>query len=209
MAMTLAQTKEMLLHVADVMIASHDLLTETDSKIGDGDHGDGMRVGFTAVKEELAKEEPQDIQTLFQQAGMAMLNSMGGASGVIFSTMFMGGAIKAMGKAELDSALLADMMAAAIVKIQKRGGASLGDKTMLDALCPAADALSANRGEELAVALQAAAKAAAEGVEATKGYVAKFGRAKTLGERSIGYQDAGATSVSLIFDAMSAFVAQL
>lgn len=202
--MTASQLKEMLLFAADEMIAQKPYLTEVDSKIGDGDHGIGIEIGFTKVKEVLSNAEYQTVNDLFRAAGMAMLNSMGGASGVIFSTIFLGGLKGKEPIQAITPAVFADIMADSLEKIKQRGGAKVGDKTMVDAMEPACAAMnqSAAAGDAFPAFFTAAEQAALEGVEATKGYVAKFGRAKSLMERAVGFQDAGATSVALLFGAM-------
>jgi dihydroxyacetone kinase len=130
-----------------------------------------------------------------------MISSMGGASGVIFGTMFVGGIKGPDPKKALDLPLLAEIFEKALVAIKQRGKAELGDKTMIDAFQPAVEALkeSATANDSLVEGLRKAESAALNGVEASKDYVAKFGRAKSLGERAVGHQDAGATTVSIIF----------
>lgn len=201
--MNFTQTKELLLSVSDAVIASKQLLTEIDSAIGDGDHGIGMEVGFTKVKDVLYSiEETGNVFDLFHKAGKAMLISMGGASGVIFGCMFMAGA-KAVDPARmLTSENFADMLEKSLIAIKERGKAQVGDKTMVDALEPAVEALKKQKENGLAYALSAAQAAALEGVENTKKVEAKFGRAKTQAS-SIGYQDAGATSVWIILKSMA------
>jgi len=206
--MNAAQLKDMLLKVADDIIAAKPLLTEVDSKIGDGDHGIGMEIGFTKVKAQLTDKEFATVNDVLRTTGMAMLNSMGGASGVIFSSMFMGGLKGVAPSAEIDAAAFAQIMNSALKTIQARGQAQVGDKTMVDALTPACAALTEFAGEGFKTALEKAAAAADEGVESTKPLVAKFGRAKSLMERAIGFQDAGATSVAIIFHSMSDWCAQ-
>ena len=199
-------TKNMLLAVANKIISNVDYLTEIDSQTGDGDHGFGMAGGMQKAKKRLLKMEDGDnAYDMFGAAGKAMLLSMGGASGVIFGSMFMSGK-DFDAKGELTAEDLAEIEAKALQTIQERGGAQVGDKTMVDALAPAVEAMKANADKGLLEMLKAAEAAAKEGVENTKNYVAKFGRSRSLGERAIGYQDAGATSVSLIFEAMREFV---
>lgn len=135
-----------------------------------------------------------------------MLMSMGGASGVIFGSLYLAGAKGMDPKSVITSKDLADMEKKSLEAIQERGGAQVGDKTMVDALSPAVDALAANADKGLLEMLKAAEASAKQGVEDTKKYVAKFGRAKSLLERAIGHQDAGATSVYLIFQGMREFV---
>ena len=150
-------------------------------------------------------EDLDNAYALFGAAGKAMLLSMGGASGVIFGSMFMSGQ-DFDPKKELSAEDLAEIEAKALATIQERGGAQVGDKTMVDALAPAVDAMKANADKGLLEMLKAAEAAAKEGVENSKNCIAKFGRSRSLGERALGYQDAGATSVSLIFEAMREFV---
>lgn len=208
--LTIAQTKEMLLAVADAIIESKPLLTEIDSKIGDGDHGIGMAGGLEKAKAELFKLEViPDINTLFKTTGMAMLNSMGGASGVIFGSMFLGGIKNLASKSALDGDTFRIMMRKALDSIKDRGKAQVGDKTMVDALEPAVLAMEASENDDLEYLLFLAEDAAKLGVENTKIYMAKFGRAKSLLERAIGYQDAGATSTWIIFKAMYDYVKAL
>ena len=136
----------------------------------------------------------------------AMLMSMGGASGVIFGGLYLAGA-KGMDEAKVITGDdLAAMERKSLQAIQERGGAAVGDKTMVDALAPAVEAMEANAGADLLTILKAAEEGARQGMENTKNYVAKFGRAKSLMERAIGHQDAGATSVYLIFKSMREFV---
>lgn len=205
--LNIQQTKEMLLAAANAIIASVPLLTEVDRVIGDGDHGVGIGGGMEKAKEALEKmDQPADINSLFKNMGMAMINSMGGASGVIFGTMFLGGVKGLPAKTELDCATMAQMCRKSVDAIKQRGQAQVGDKTMVDAYEPAVEAMEAYAGDDLAEMLSAAAEAAEKGVESTKNFIAKFGRARYLGERALGHQDAGATSVSIIVSAMRDYV---
>ena len=197
------QVREMLLYAAEQIIDSKPYLTQIDSAIGDGDHGIGMALGLEKAKLALESCETGNVYALFSDMGRAMLMSMGGASGVIFGTMFMGGTTGKSPASQLDSAAFAQLMKDSLAAIQKRGGASEGDKAMVDALAPAVRALETGSDQPMAESLKAAAEAARQGMEDTKNYPAKFGRAKSLMERSIGHQDAGATSVFLIFQAMA------
>lgn len=204
------QTVEMIIAACDSIIENKPYLTEVDSKIGDGDHGIGMSGGMEKAKAALIEKGSfDDINTVFKTTGMAMLNSMGGASGVIFGSMFLGGIKKLESYKELDGELFAKIMRGSLESIKARGKAQVGDKTMVDALEPAVIAMENNNKEDIVSLLDDAQKAAFEGVENSKGYVAKFGRAKSLLERAIGYQDAGATSVSIIFKAMHSYVKEL
>ena len=204
--MTVEQATDMMLHVCDAIIGQKQYLAEVDSRIGDGDHGAGMAGGMEKAKAALEAKRPfPDINTIFRTMGMEMIGSMGGASGVIFGSMFMGGARDVPSAQILDSDILAKMMRASLDAVKHRGKAQLGDKTMVDALEPAVLALERQACAELEESLIAAALAAEEGVEKTKDYVAKFGRAKFLGERTLGYEDAGAVSVRVIFQTMKEY----
>jgi len=201
-----SQVKEMFLYVGEKVRESKPLLTKIDSAIGDGDHGIGMSVGFTKVEESLKQEDFITINDVFKTTGMSMIQSMGGASGVIFGTLFLGGVKEIEAKNQLDVATLADIFEKSLIAIKERGKASQGDKTMIDSLEPAVKGLKENVSSSLLEALKKAEENAANGVENTKDFVAKFGRAKSLGERAIGHQDAGATSVWIIFKSMREWV---
>jgi dihydroxyacetone kinase phosphoprotein-dependent L subunit len=207
--LTANQVKDMLLYVGFKVIESKPLLTKIDSAIGDGDHGIGMSVGFTKAEENLRANEFTTVNDVFKTVGMSMISSMGGASGVIFGTMFVGGIKGLDPKETLDLPLSADIFDKALAAIKQRGKADLGDKTMIDALQPAVEALkvSAAENDSLVEGFRKAEGAALQGVENTKNYIAKFGRAKSLGERAIGHQDAGATTVSIIFASMKEWLA--
>lgn len=200
-------TRNMLLYVADTIIEKKPYLTEIDSAIGDGDHGIGMAGGMQKAKKKLIQMQGEaNVYQLFETAGQAMLMSMGGASGVIFGSLYLAGAKGMEPKEVLTAQDFAKMERKSLIAIQERGGANVGDKTMVDALAPAVEALENTQGQSLLDAMKAAEEAARQGMENTKNYTAKFGRAKSLLERAIGHQDAGATSVYLIFNAMRRFV---
>ena len=196
--------KGMLLYVAEKIIENKDFLTELDSKIGDGDHGIGMVVGMENVITTLkSQDKTPDPYALFVLAGRSMLMSMGGASGVIFGSLFMEGAKGMETKEKLDASNLAELFQHSLKAIQTRGGAQVGDKTMVDALSPAVDTMLAYSGDDITAMFKAAAKAAKLGMENTMNYQAKQGRAKSLMGRSIGYQGAGAASTWIIFHSMA------
>lgn len=200
-------TRNMLIYIANKIIANKPYLTEVDSAIGDGDHGIGMAGGMQKVRRKMRQMEGEhNAYALFEAAGKAMLLSMGGASGVIFGSLYLAGTKGMERKETLAAQDLAQMERKSLEAIQERGKAAVGDKTMVDALAPAVEALEANQDKSLLEMLKSAEKAAKQGVEDTKKYQAKFGRAKSLMERAIGYQDAGATSVWLIFQGMREFV---
>ncbi len=205
--MTAESAADMMEAVCSKVIESKEYLTEADSKIGDGDHGLGMSMGMQKAKEEIRKGRPfTDVNQIFKTVGMAMLNSMGGASGVIFGSMFLGG-VKGKEPAEqMDGELFTQIMRDSLEAVKKRGKAEPGDKTMVDAFEPAVIAMEQSENKELPKLLERAAAAAEEGAMRTKQYTAKFGRAKSLMERAVGYEDAGALSVAIIFRAMNEFV---
>lgn len=199
--------RNMLIYIADKVMKKKGYLTEIDSAIGDGDHGIGMYGGMKKAKKKLlAMAGEENAYKLFEEAGTQMLNSMGGASGVIFGSLYLAGAEGMQPKEYIDGDDLAKMERKSLTAIQERGKAKVGDKTMVDALSPAVAAMEENAGSSLLEILKAAESAAAQGVEDTKKYTAKFGRAKSLLERAIGHQDAGATSVWLILQGMREFV---
>lgn len=205
--LTAEDVRNMLLYIADKVIANKTYLTEIDSAIGDGDHGIGMAGGMQKVKKRLAAMDGEEnVYAVFEAAGKAMLMSMGGASGVIFGSLYLAGAESMAPKSMLTSNDLAGMERKSLMVIQERGKANVGDKTMVDALAPAVAALEENQNQSLLEMLRAAEEAARQGMEESKKYVAKFGRAKSLLDRAIGHQDAGATSVWLIFQGMREFV---
>jgi dihydroxyacetone kinase phosphoprotein-dependent L subunit len=204
--LTVEQTKEMFQFVGEKVIANKPRLTEIDSAIGDGDHGIGMSVGFKKAIENLNQKELSTINEVFKTIGMSMISSMGGASGIIFGTMFVGGVKGLEEHKTLNLQTLATIFEKSLEAIKTRGKADLGDKTMIDAFQPAVLSLNNSNYSDLLEALQEAAAQANAGVERTKEFIAKFGRAKTLGERAIGHQDAGATTVAIIFEAMAEWV---
>jgi len=203
--LTVQNAKGMILYVADKIIENKQYLTEVDSAIGDGDHGIGMETGFKKVKEKLPGESSDSVNRVFALTGRSMLLSMGGASGVIFGSMFSEGAKALEEKEEFGPEEFAKYFRASLTEIKLRGKAAVGDKTMVDALEPAVAALEANTEKGFGGMLKAAEEAAFSGVEKTKDMVAKFGRAKSLMERAVGFQDAGATSVWIIFRSMSEY----
>ena len=206
---TIEQTTDMILAACQAIIDNKPFLTEVDSKTGDGDHGIGMAGGMEKAGKALREKRPfPDINTVFKTTGMAMLNSMGGASGVIFGSMFLGGIKGLSPLSVLDGDGFTCIMRGSEA-IKARGKANVGDKTMVDALEPAVIAMETSDRSDLTALLGTAAKAAEEGVENTKNYIARFGRAKSLMERAIGYQDAGATSVSILITSMYRYLQEL
>jgi dihydroxyacetone kinase-like protein len=198
----------MLQAVADAVIAAEPALSEADRNLGDGDHGLGMQRGFQAVQAKLAgMDVSEGIDKLLSATGMAMMSSMGGASGAIFGTLFRDGGKALAGRTEFDGAALAVFLRAACDGVMARGKAKPGDKTMVDALHPAAAKAEEVAGLGICDALSAVAAAAEAGRDHSRGMVATLGRARTLGAASVGHPDAGACSVAVIFRAMSDYAA--
>lgn len=180
-------------------VAAHKAeLTQLDADIGDADHGSNMDRGMRKVVERLDGAGGDDIGATLKTVAMTLISSVGGASGPLYGTLFLELGKTAAGDAELDLAGWTEGLAAATAGVQARGKAEPGDKTMIDALVPAVQALRDHAGDDLATALTASADAAREGVEATIPLVARKGRASYLGERSAGHQDPGATSTELL-----------
>ncbi|RYJ30122.1 phosphoenolpyruvate-dihydroxyacetone phosphotransferase, ADP-binding subunit DhaL [Streptomyces sp. L-9-10] len=172
-----------------------DRLTELDSAIGDADHGSNMQRGFRAVVTALEKEEPAGPGAVLMLAGRLLISTVGGASGPLYGTLLRRTG-KALGDAgEVTSAQLTEALRTGVAAVAQLGGAKAGDKTMLDALEPAVEALGTS--------FAAAAEAADNGALATVPLQARKGRASYLGERSIGHQDPGATSSALLIGALA------
>jgi dihydroxyacetone kinase-like protein len=187
-----------------------DRLTELDSPIGDADHGSNLRRGFIAARTAVEKEPPDTPGGVLVMVGRQLISTVGGASGPLYGTLLRRTG-KALGEeATVSTAQLADALRAAIDAVAQLGGAAPGDKTMLDALTPAAGALASAlaSGAGTAAGLAAAAAAADEGALATIPLQARKGRASYLGERSIGHQDPGATSSALLLGALARTAAE-
>ena len=186
---------------ARLVARDRDLLTDLDSAIGDGDHGTNLDRGLTAVVSALDAEPPESPSALFKKVGMTLISKVGGASGPLYGTAFL--RMAASAGETVDAAGFAKVLRAGLDGVVARGKAEPGDKTMVDALAPAVDALDAAvaAGDSLAGCLRKAADAAERGSEATVPLVARKGRASYLGERSAGHADPGATSVTLLLTA--------
>jgi phosphoenolpyruvate---glycerone phosphotransferase subunit DhaL len=202
---TIDQLAGWLRRFRELVIKNQAELTELDSAIGDADHGINMARGMTAVVDKLEGHQPAHVNELFKTVAMTLVTSVGGASGPLYGTFFLRFAGAAGPATELDIEALAMALDAGLTGIMERGKAQPADKTMVDALSPAVDAMEAviKSGDDLAAAVTAARDAAAAGRDATVPMVARKGRASYLGERSAGHMDPGATSMSLLFDALA------
>ncbi len=180
---------------------NHEMLSKLDSFGGDGDHGTTMVRGMGIVAKTIDESKSTDIKTLLTDIGWAVMGVDGGAAGPLFGSFFGGMSEPADGKDAIDVATLAAMFEAGLASVKTLTKAKPGDKTMIDALVPAVEAVqkAAGDGAGITDALDKAAQAAKVGADATKDMQARFGRAKNIGEKSVGNADPGATSVSLIF----------
>jgi dihydroxyacetone kinase-like protein len=195
--------------MCDTIETEKDYLSELDGAIGDGDHGVNMAKCFREVKKKLAETTATDMNTLFNDVGMVVLNSVGGAMGALYGTFFLKMAQESAGKKELGLDDLVRIFQTAEQGILDIGKASPGDKTLLDTLAPAVRSLeqSAKDGLSLSDAMASFEQAAQKGMQSTTDMLAKMGRASRLGERTIGHQDAGATSCYFILRSLASAAA--
>ncbi len=194
------------IRAAAATIAEHHVeLTRLDREIGDGDHGENLNRGFTAVVAKLDATPPDTPTAALKLVAMTLISTVGGAAGPLFGTAFLRAATAIGDRAELDAAGLVAALTAGRDGVVARGKAEPGDKTMVDALTPAVDAaaevVAAAPGADVAEVLAAAASAAEQAAAATAPLVARKGRASYLGERSAGHRDPGAASSALILRA--------
>jgi dihydroxyacetone kinase-like protein len=210
MVFTRDQIIEWLSQTGKVIEANRDYLTQLDADIGDADHGINLDRGFKKVTGQLSSLAGKDIGDIFKGVGMALISSVGGASGPLYGTLFLRAGNISSGKFELTSAELGEVLKAGLSGVIERGRAQLGEKTMVDALSPAVNAyLNAVRnGAEMDSALKQALESAEKGLQDTVPMLAKKGRASYLGERSIGHQDPGSTSTCLILKTLYSVVSK-
>jgi len=202
--LTKSQIIAWLNETAEVLRQNKAYLTDLDSAIGDADHGINMDRGFQSVIQKMPEWQGADIGGILKSVGMALMSSVGGASGPLYGTFYMRAGMAVASRHELSDDDFLKMLAAGVEGIRQRGRPELGDKTMYDALAPALDALgtSLGNGENVITALDKTVRAAETGMQATIPMQARKGRASYLGERSIGHQDPGATSSYLILKAL-------
>jgi phosphoenolpyruvate---glycerone phosphotransferase subunit DhaL len=190
------QVRDWIRRFADEIAENRMELVRLDTAIGDGDHGTNMDRGMKKAVEKLDGSDGGDIGADLKAVGMALVSSVGGAAGPLYGTLFLQMGTAAAGKSELDLDGWTAAVEAGGQGVQTRGKAEPGDKTMIDALLPAIEALK--QGGELGDALTRSADAAEEGMKATIPLEARKGRASYLGPRSVGHQDPGATSSALL-----------
>ena len=188
--------------MCDMLEQEKGYLSELDGAIGDGDHGVNMAKCFREVKKKLPENIDKDVGTILKNVGMVILNSVGGAMGALYGTLFLKASREVMGKMEVNLEDLIKMFEAGEKGIQEMGKAQLGDKTLLDTIDPAVKALkeAQAKGKSLADALADFSEAAKRGAEFTREMISKIGRSSRLGVRTIGHQDAGATSCYFILN---------
>jgi dihydroxyacetone kinase-like protein len=194
--------------MCDTIENEKEYLSDLDGAIGDGDHGVNMAKCFREVKKKLAESSAEDVGTLFKDVGMVVLNSVGGAMGALYGTFFLKLSQESAGKKEVNLSELVVIFQTGEQGILDIGKANPGDKTLIDTLSPAVRAIEAAEkdGSPLAGALADFEQAAKQGMESTKDMLAKMGRASRLGERTIGHQDAGATSCYFILRSLASAV---
>ena len=193
------QLIEMIGRMSAVIQENKDFLTELDMPIGDSDHGINLARGFAAVEAKLPTVAEKDVGTILKTVGMTLVSTVGGASGPLYGTAFMKAGMKVMGKMEVGMDDFLVMLQEAVDGIKMRGQSTTGEQTMLDAMVPALEAMKAEG------TLAAGLAAAKDGVEKTKDMIATKGRASYLGERSLGHQDPGATSFTLILGVIAEY----
>lgn len=202
--------KKIILNLNDIFQDNIIYLSELDSYIGDGDHGLSISKGFKNAINSINLENPKSISELLRVVGKSILSSIGGVTGVIFGYLFieMSKVLKP-DKVEVDLVDIYNMFSKSLEKSMHLGsGAKPGDKTMIDVFYPVVESLKGSIGnkESLSIAFAHMAMAAENGVISTKGMIANVGRAQYLGNRSLGYQDAGATSLYLIFKSFNDYL---
>jgi dihydroxyacetone kinase-like protein len=201
-AITTAELAAALEEFANRIRAARDELTALDSAIGDADHGINMDRGMTAVRDVLPELRDGDAGALFKQTGRKLISTVGGASGPLYGTFFLRLGTALGETSEVSGADLAKALRAGLDGVMAIGKANLDDKTMLDAMIPAVEAVESGADGDLKAALTAAAQAASSGRDRVTPLVARKGRASYLGERSAGHQDPGATSTTILFETL-------
>ena len=197
------QSKKIVGAMAKAVTEQQSHLSKLDSTVGDGDHGINMATALQAASRQVLALENPTLEIVWRTTGKAIQNSVGGASGLLFGAFFIGAGRTLKEKETITLVDVAEMLAAGLVAVQKRGKAQSGDKTMVDALAPAVTTaqMMLAQGTPLIESLQGIADAAHQGATSTQQMVARHGRAKFLGERSRGFQDAGATSMAIMLTA--------
>ncbi|MBU3137821.1 dihydroxyacetone kinase subunit L [Clostridium gasigenes] len=194
------KVKEILNKIDFVLAENKLFLSELDAAIGDGDHGLNMNKGFNAVVEKIKTLPDEDISNIIKASGMALVSNVGGAAGPLYGTAFMKASMAIAKKTEIDINDFINMLEAALEGIKMRGKGVFGEKTMIDSLEPAfiEGRKALEKNSEAKEVLNIIKNSAENGMNETRKIIATKGRASYLGERSIGHQDAGSTSMYLI-----------
>ncbi len=193
---TKAKIVQWLMAVGSIIAENKEYLTKLDAALGDADHGINMDRGFRKAGEVVSRDREKDIGSILKDTGMALISSVGGASGPLYGTFFVRAGSAVYQKNTLSGRDIVELYQAGLKGVIDRGKAQLGDKTMVDALAPGVSALqnAVEQGKDIVEALRIAVHEAERGMRSTVPMIAKKGRASYLGERSIGHQDPGATS---------------
>ena len=211
MGLTLKEVLYIFEKIENKITLNKQFLTDLDAAIGDGDHGINLSKGFRVAKEKIENVDFKDWGEVLKTVGMAIVSNVGGASGPLYGTAFMKASMLGKGKTEITLLDYRDILQASIDGVKMRGKGEEGEKTMLDALIPAYNEIckGIENNTSILETLQNSVVAAKNGVEYTKLIAAKKGRASYLGDRSIGHQDPGATSSSMILEVIFETVKEL
>jgi len=193
---------EVIEKIAGLIEEKRDYLTELDAAIGDADHGFNLSIGFREVLKKMPEWKDKDLKGFFRSVGMTLLGKVGGASGPLYGSFFMKFGEPGSGKNEVTFQELYDMFKLAVEAVEQRGKATVGEKTMVDALRPALNAFKEAMDQNLEAkqVMEAFVNAAKEGAKSTIDMIATKGRAMRLGERSRGHLDPGATSATMMLE---------
>jgi phosphoenolpyruvate---glycerone phosphotransferase subunit DhaL len=197
--------KNVLDGITSEIVRNKDYLTELDSFAGDGDHGVNLERGFLKVRGQLSQMSASDVGSILTMTGTIILSTVGGATGSLYGAAFMKAGQVCRGKSEVTSKDLPEIFAAFLASVMDLGRAKAGDKTMLDVLIPATEAVNvaSKESDDIGYILDQCAMAAREGLENTKSMTAKKGRASYLGDRTLGHYDVGAASLCLMIETAS------
>jgi dihydroxyacetone kinase-like protein len=205
--MNASDLRQMLAYVAESMAREEAYLTSLDSAIGDGDHGITMRLGFQAIREKVqGLPESAGLDAILREAGLAFMGATGGAIGVLLGKMLIAAGATLKGKQEIGATEFQALLAAMETALVAAGKAQPGDKTLLDAVHAANQALAAESAQDLRTALKVASEGARRGAESTAQMTARLGRSSRLGDRALGNPDPGATSFYIILRSITEFV---
>lgn len=200
--LTSADVIKWLQKLSEIYKEKESYLTDLDREIGDADHGFNMSRGFTAIEDKLKSFEDKDIGFIFKTTAMTLISTVGGASGPLYGSFFLKASLPANGKKTLNVQELGTVLESGLQGVLERGKATVGEKTMIDAMQPAIEAYKRAENESLLLALQKTSKAARKGAESTIPLTATKGRASYLGERSKNHKDPGAESTALLFETL-------